>query len=323
MESPLVSVIICNYNNQQYLPECLDSVVNQTYKKLEIIIVNDGSTDGSMNVINDYINSDRRIKCIDQKNTGVAIARKHGLDMATGKWVQYLDSDDFLELDSVERLVARAEDACADIVTSPFYFYCYDGRKRVSFVPDYDRIGGKDFLKLVLGNGNGAWSMWANFQKRSLAYDFDIDVVPIRVGEDAVYMSQILLNDPIVVSEQQPVVNYRQNPKSVMNSDEYRRGRTEDLRFLRDYLVELIDRKSLTEEFTVAVAHLKLNTFSYCLDGHFTDFTKQEIKEVRAAYGVAPSGFPKRKVYKLMRAFSVNRLLWKLYYKYYLLKKKY
>lgn len=100
-----VSVIIPIYNVEKYLSECLDSVVNQTYKNLEIILINDGSKDGSANICKEYAEKDSRIIFVDQENMGVSKTRNKGIDIATGKYVLFIDSDDYCEANMVETAV--------------------------------------------------------------------------------------------------------------------------------------------------------------------------------------------------------------------------
>ena len=101
MASPLVSVVVPIYNVQQYLPQCLDSLVNQQYKNLEIICVNDGSTDDSLTILEKYKQRDDRIIVISQPNKGLSAARNTGLKQVTGEFVIFVDSDDWLELDAI------------------------------------------------------------------------------------------------------------------------------------------------------------------------------------------------------------------------------
>lgn len=105
-----VSIIIPVYNTEKHLPDCLDSLINQTLNEIEIILVNDGSTDGSQAVINEYQNKyPEKIKSAYQENAGVSAARNRGIKMATGKYVSFVDSDDFMELNSYELLYEYAE----------------------------------------------------------------------------------------------------------------------------------------------------------------------------------------------------------------------
>ena len=94
--SHTVTVVIPIYNVEKYLEQCLDSVINQTYKDIEIICINDGSTDNSITNLEKYALSDNRIKIISQTNQGISAARNAGIKVATGKYITFLDSDDFL-----------------------------------------------------------------------------------------------------------------------------------------------------------------------------------------------------------------------------------
>ena len=97
---PCVSVIIPVYNIEKHLEKCLDSVIGQTLKNIEIIVVDDGSTDNSPRIIDRYARTDSRIVAIHKANEGLAYARKSGIEAAHGKYVQHLDGDDFLEPDA-------------------------------------------------------------------------------------------------------------------------------------------------------------------------------------------------------------------------------
>ena len=101
---PKVSVIIPVYNVEQYLCECLDSVINQTLKDIEIICVNDGSTDNSLQILKQYAQQDKRFIIINQNNCGLSCSRNNALKIATGKLIVFLDSDDYITLDSIEKI---------------------------------------------------------------------------------------------------------------------------------------------------------------------------------------------------------------------------
>lgn len=115
-----VSVVIPVYNVEKYLKECLDSVCNQTLANIEIICVNDGSTDGSLDILNDYAKKDDRIKIISQSNRGLGASRNRGLKEASGKYVYFLDSDDYIDLTCLEKLVSNAVSNDSDVVLFKF-----------------------------------------------------------------------------------------------------------------------------------------------------------------------------------------------------------
>ena len=114
--SHTVTVVIPVYNVEKYLEQCLDSVINQTYKDIEIICINDGSTDNSITILEKYALSDNRIKIISQTNQGISAARNAGIKMATGKYITFLDSDDFLSRDAIEKMVTAIENNYVDFV---------------------------------------------------------------------------------------------------------------------------------------------------------------------------------------------------------------
>lgn len=115
-----VSIIIPIYNTGKYLEECLDSVVNQTYKNLEIILINDGSKDNSLEICKKYETIDNRIIVIDKKNSGVSNTRNVGIQASTGEFITFVDSDDWLELDAIETMVNRINKHNVDVVRTNF-----------------------------------------------------------------------------------------------------------------------------------------------------------------------------------------------------------
>ncbi|MDO4628487.1 MAG: glycosyltransferase [Planctomycetia bacterium] len=120
MTAPKVSVIIPVYNAQDYLRECLDSVVNQTVRDMEIICVNDGSTDGSGTILEEYATRDSRFIVVSQENAGLSATRNRGLELARGEFVSFLDSDDFFERDMLEKTLWILENPEIDVVL--FFF---------------------------------------------------------------------------------------------------------------------------------------------------------------------------------------------------------
>lgn len=116
MKSPLVSLIIPVYNVEQYLNQCLDSVLNQTYSNLEIICINDGSPDKSLDILCDYAKRDNRLKIISIENKGLSGARNEGIRMCTGDYVMFLDSDDWIDENTIEVAIGRLLEAQVDLV---------------------------------------------------------------------------------------------------------------------------------------------------------------------------------------------------------------
>ena len=106
-KSPLISIIVPVYNAEKHLKRCLDSIICQTYKNLEIIIVDDGSEDGSGEICNKYAEHDERVRVIHQKNQGVSSARNAALEVSRGEYIAFVDSDDWIEEDMIQAFVER------------------------------------------------------------------------------------------------------------------------------------------------------------------------------------------------------------------------
>lgn len=119
-ETPKVSIIVPIYNVEPYLRQCLDSLVNQTYKNIEIICVDDGSTDASSEILTEYALKSSKVRVIRQENSGLSAARNVGFSFATGKYVMYVDSDDWIDVCTCEKAVFKAEEHAADLVMWPY-----------------------------------------------------------------------------------------------------------------------------------------------------------------------------------------------------------
>ena len=119
--SPLISIIIPVYNVEKFLRTCLDSIVNQTYKNIEVICVNDGSPDNSLSILNEYASRDRRVIVINQPNSGASAARNKGIEKASGEWLTFSDADDWWDLDACEKLVSIAHNDNPDVILFSYY----------------------------------------------------------------------------------------------------------------------------------------------------------------------------------------------------------
>lgn len=130
--TPLISIIIPAYNAEKYLGECLRSIAGQTYANIEVVLVDDGSTDSTASVGREWEQKDRRIRYIRTENAGVSAARNTGIDMARGEWIGFVDADDFIDPGFVEILIGNAQRYGADISSARFDVYHKNAyRKRV------------------------------------------------------------------------------------------------------------------------------------------------------------------------------------------------
>lgn len=128
MMQPLISVIVPCYNVEEYLPKCVESILNQTYRNLEILLVDDGSPDRSGEICDEYAVKDTRIKVIHKENGGLSDARNVALDVMKGEYVTFIDSDDYVALDYVESMCKQAQESGAEIVVTNWTIF-YEGKE--------------------------------------------------------------------------------------------------------------------------------------------------------------------------------------------------
>ena len=126
-----VSVIVPVYNVEQYLSDCLESICRQTLKGIEIIVVNDGSTDNSLSIIKSFQQKYSNIKLINKKNGGLSSARNAGIDMAVGEYLFFVDSDDFIDLDTLEKMYVKAKETHCPLIICGILQYWSDNKKKL------------------------------------------------------------------------------------------------------------------------------------------------------------------------------------------------
>lgn len=150
----MVTIIIPAYNVEKYISKCLDSIVNQTYKDLEIIVVNDGSTDSTGEIIENYVNRYSNLRYIYQNNMGVSNARNLALRYANGEYIMFVDSDDYIDTNLIERMVKKSEQKNADLVICEHLRVSEDGlnKKEVIRYNEYiDKVyNNNDAINLLL-----------------------------------------------------------------------------------------------------------------------------------------------------------------------------
>lgn len=182
---PDISIIVPIYNAEKYLNKCIDSILNQTKKELEIILVNDGSTDNTEKLIKSY--KDKRIKYFKNTNHGIGYTRNFGIDKATSKYIMFLDSDDYLEKTSCEKLFNKIEKDKLDIVMCDFY-KDYGDRVEEIKLPSFKDSSLKDNPDIITEYLNP----WAKLYSAKLLKDNKIKFVEDLKYEDAPFVIEAL-----------------------------------------------------------------------------------------------------------------------------------
>lgn len=187
---PLISIIVPVYNTEKYLKKCVDSLVSQTYHQLEIILVDDGSTDKSGSICDDYARQDGRIRVIHQENSGSAAARNAGMDCISGDYVGFVDTDDWVLPQMYEKMLCAAQEQNADIVISGIIFDNLLWQRRLC---DDDRrnFDNKNLVQAYLTEPYVNNVVWNKLYRRDVLGDIRFPVV--RRSEDVAFTIQVLL----------------------------------------------------------------------------------------------------------------------------------
>lgn len=207
---PLISLLIPCYNVEQYLPQCIESIINQTYNNLQIVMIDDGSSDGTWNVIQNYAGKDSRIEVYRQENQGVASTRNNLLDKVKGEYVLFVDSDDWIEPDMVEFLVGKSLTHQADIVVC--------GMVKNNAIPDgeytEELLDQETTIKKFLLHKELSGSLCNKLVKTGLLQGIRFDA-RISYGEDALFCWHVLQRVKTVVQTDRQLYHYRMNANSL------------------------------------------------------------------------------------------------------------
>jgi glycosyltransferase involved in cell wall biosynthesis len=298
-----ISVIIPVYNVERYLKECLNSVCNQTLENIEIICVNDGSTDSSESILNEYADKDDRIKIISQANQGLGAARNRGLENASAQYVYFLDSDDYIDLTTLEKLFNNAVSNSSDVVL--FKFQNVDDNKNLhkrGIEFKIDKIFGdidyndfsftySDVKRHVM---NSAFSACLKLYRRDFIEKFrfpealHFEDVPVHV--------QVMLEAEKISFVPEFLYYYRSNPDSILNSNTKGFDIFKVIDMVEDYLKENNRYDELEEEFIFfKIAQILVYLASTDSEEYFTkaksEFSKITIKNKKSLKKYALKGY--------------------------------
>ena len=251
-----VSVVVPVYNVEEQLPRCVESIVKQTYENLEIILVDDGSTDSSGKMCDEFAASDSRIRVIHQKNQGLSGARNSGIDMSTGGHIFFVDSDDYIDLNTIQVLMNQVRIFNCDIAACGFS-HVYDGnRPEEPFTsPSGGVWSGYQGLIQMMRTNNLCTVAWNKLYKRKL---WDGVRYPVgRYHEDEATTYKLLYKAKIVSYVPDCLYKYYQRENSIMNAG--LSGR------YKDYILALKERISFfTERNEMELArHCQLSLAEY------------------------------------------------------------
>lgn len=288
-----VSVIVPVYNVENYLKECLDSLINQTLTDIEIICVNDGSTDNSLDILEEYQSKDSRIKIITKENAGLGAGRNTGLKHIQGEYVSFIDSDDFLRLDAYEKLYENAFNNNSDLVIFKLIFYNEFGQNKNTYQEnrDYSKIfpsvdfnnfafRGDDILDEVFGETPNAWSKFykVDFLKKYDDFYFSEGVL----YEDVSFHVKTLLRADKISFLDEYLYYYRTSNSSSITS---KKSSSEDIIKVLNETYDFLVENNLYEKYKNEFSLFKLShiCFRFCnranekLTENFFNLAKDEF----------------------------------------------
>lgn len=218
-----ISVIVPVYNVEKYVKRCLKSIINQSFKEFELIVVDDGSTDKSSKIVSAVIKDDKRCKLYRKKNGGLSSARNFGLKVSEGKYIVFIDSDDFVEENFLSELYDTITKTGSDVALCLYNLVDENGRllrKEQSSIPDKQVISGKELLKSSLQEKFTATSVvaWNKIYKASLFQN--VKFSEGKTNEDQLILMPLFWNvtKVAIVDQSEHLYNYVQRDNSIMNS---------------------------------------------------------------------------------------------------------
>ncbi len=263
-----VSIVIPVYNAEKYLNQCLDSLINQTYKNLEIICVNDGSKDSSLNILNEYAKKDARIKIVTQNNQGGAIARNTGLKYITGEYLLIVDADDYFAIDMVEKFYNKAIATDADIVLCNNYLFDNQTKsikpqhsiKNDYPLPKTETFNYKNYKDYIFNFTYGC--TWNKFYKTNLILSNNLQFQNVKIVEDVYFVfSSLVLAEKITLMEDEYLIYYRVNT-GTQNTTKHNKFPLDFLKVL-NLLSEYLEKTELLDDLKQSFINYAINLFIF------------------------------------------------------------
>lgn len=270
----LISIIVPIYNTERYIDRCLESLVNQTYKKIEIILVDDGSTDKSLRKCDEWKNKDKRIKVIYKKHTKTSDTRNKGIENATGKYLFFVDSDDYIDLDIIEELYKEMIETDSDISACGFVLETYTENipkfSETNYVADSEEA-----IRRLFMHDDISLAICDKLYKREIFEDIRFPVG--KTHEDIGTLYKLLDKAEKICHINRAGYHYIQRNGSTVHS-EYTKDKLVVIEFIEEAMKFTKDKfPKLVEESEVFYIEFLLNNIIFCRKNKF----KAEIKELK------------------------------------------
>lgn len=224
----LVTVIIPVYNAEKDINRCLESIVNQDYKNIEVLLINDGSHDNSLNILKEYEKNYKYIKVIDQKNIGVARTRNNAVKIAKGKYIMFVDNDDYIDSNYISTYINEIEKEDYDIVIGGYIRITEDKK-----ILKKEQLSNEPFSKFVI------MAPWAKIYKRDFIIKNNIKFLDYKIGEDVYFNINAYFNTDNIKITNYTGYYWFYNTKSVSNTKQKSFSNSIDIIYLLDKITKL------------------------------------------------------------------------------------
>lgn len=281
----LISIIVPVYNVEKYLRKCIDSIINQTYKNLEIILVDDGSPDNCGTICDEYAQKDNRIKVIHKENGGVSSARNEGLRSATGKWISFIDADDWIEEIFCEILLNKAVKNRCDVALCGYSRVTDNRIEKINANGKDAFFNSKEYLIKSLNPQTGFGFCHMKLIKKEILNNISFNE-NIVVGEDALFCIMFSINIKKSIFVEKALYNYRVNRESVVRKYDvdYVTKYKKSMELMHNYIMqEYSENKEIEQNLYNYIAyHILLIAVNYC----FNPSNQQKTKSIRKLYDI-------------------------------------
>lgn len=299
MHKPKISIIVPVYNVERYLPKCLDSLILQSFQDIEIICVNDGSPDKSLQILQEYALRDSRIKIVNQKNTGLSGARNTGIGHVTGDYIMFVDSDDWIELNTCELVYSKANTHQCDVVIWPYICEYENASNRKEIFEEkqivFDEIATstkihRRFIGLLENelsrpeNADALVTAWGKLYKTNIIKENKILFIDTKLigTEDALFNLYLFGYVKKVVYINEYLTHYRKDNQTSLTTT-YKQRLFEQWQYLFDLMEEYIYLNGIEKKYDCALKNrIALSIVGLGLNLLSSDkSTYSKIKEVK------------------------------------------
>ncbi len=263
-----ISVIVPVYNVEKYIKKCIDSIVNQTFKDLEIIVVNDGTNDDSIKIIKKYFN-DKRIKIFNKENGGLASARNYGINKSNGKYIFFVDSDDFLDSNCLLDMYNVIEEKKVDMVICDYYRYYENGTKVLEkTIPFYNQDNNKCHVIAMPG-------AVCKLIRSDIIKGNNIQFLEKHYFEDNAIMPYVCALSPKFFYVEKPYYYYLQRDGSILNKRKYDR-KWEDIFSSLEYLYKKFEDSNLLTTYYDELEYIYIEYLLHAPGLRFIEYHEAE-----------------------------------------------